>query len=443
MSAFIQNFVTGKYHPDDRVNAVIRKGKNGSYDIYEMIDHLELLVGCKGAWKTQEIISEYKKNSITFDQFVNKYLELPNKVIPSEEQQQTLVAKRNKLWIDQAEAYEDDQKVNRTEDELKLVKRLIQRHIFRDCIFTNDTKKNFERPNFVILEDKDREDASQSSTIADILFKHLNKAESSVEDKVHWWKTYNGEIYSHFSTLRSQVVRIMFTNFIQLFEKERKQNTPSENEYGGTTSVLTSSQETFIETPLNLLIQVCEQDRALLADEVLDPNIDKDAYNAFLEVCASAYFPKDKFKAHMRTNALSKVLTETEEAFALLSLENNFDRWLWCAEKGTKPENSDTMKGLPKLRYQENPTQRKDNRINAGQWTAAGKKRMNELLEKVAISRMDRMDFEKTLKQMYHAGCSAEEVTSGWIRSTNSLKRKRRENVPVKNCLSITKHTAV
>ena len=322
-------------------------------------------------------------------------------------------------------------------DTLKVVKRLVQKHAFRDCVFPTEERASFKRPNFVILDDKDREDASQSSIIGDILFTHLKKSGESIREKVYWWKTYNGEIYSHFSTLRSQVVRIQFTNFIQLYEKEKKHNTPTDTPEGEATSVLTSSPESFIETPFNLLLEVCEQNRALLADDVLDPNIEKDAYRAFLDVCASAFFPKDKFKAHMRANALSKVLTETEEAFALLSLENNFNRWMWCAERGKRPENLGCIEGLPNLRYQDNPTKRKDKKINGGKWTSAGKNRMNYLLEKVAASRIDCKDFEKDIKNMYIMGCSGDEVASGWIRSNNSFRKRRRENVPVKNCLSI------
>ena len=441
---FIPNFVTNKFHPDDRVNSVIRKGKNGSYGIREMVDNLEALVGCKGAWKTQDVVNEYNRKSITFDQFVVKYLSIPiEKVVTTEDKQNSLAELRSNLWAEQAVAYEDSGKVPYSADTVKVLKKLVHKHLFRDCVFPSEDKMSFQRTNFVILDDKDKEDASQSSSIGDILFTHLNKSDCSIQEKVYWWKTYNGEVYSHFSSLRCQVVRCMFTNFIQLYETEKKHNIPSDSDAVGTPSVLTSSQDSFIETPLNLLIQHCDQNRALLADEVLDPNIEKDAYRAFLDICASAFFPKDKFKAHMRAHALSKVLTETEEAFALLSLENNYERWLWFAEKGTKANNGDIVRGLPDLRYQHNPTQRKDKRTNGGQWTPAGKRRMNDLLEKVATARVDRMDFEKTLKDMYVMGCSSEEVASRWIRSDNSYKKRRRENVTVKNCLSISKRAAV
>ena len=443
MSTFKVNYARGNYHPDDRVNAIIQRGKNCSLGIYEMVDNLELLLGCKGAWKTQEIASQYQRRSITFDQFIAQYLDLPKKIHTDDEKQQEISELQSNLWSQQAIAYEDNERAEYCGDTVKVVKRLLQKYIFRNCVFPTEERESFKHPNFVILDDKDREDALQSSIIGDILFTHLKKSEDSITEKVYWWKTFNSEIYSHFSTLHSQVVRIQFTNFIQFYEKERKHITPSDITEGDMSSICKPSHETYIETPFNLLLQVCEQNSALLADEILDANIEKDAYSAFLDVCASAFFPKDKFKAHMRTNALSKVLTETEEAFALLCLENNFERWMWCAEMGKRPENLTCIDGLPNLCYQDNPTQRKDKKINGGKWTPAGKKRMNDLLQKVAASRIDHKDFEKDLKNMYIMGCSADELESGWIRTNNSLKKRRREYVPVKNCLSISKRAAV
>ena len=87
MSTFKVNYARGNYHPDDRVNAIIRRGKNCSLGIYEMVDNLELLLGCKGAWKTQEIASQYQRRSITFDQFIAQYLDLPKKIHTDDEKQ--------------------------------------------------------------------------------------------------------------------------------------------------------------------------------------------------------------------------------------------------------------------------------------------------------------------------------------------------------------------
>ena len=439
---FSPNCGRGIYHTKDKVNAIIRKGKNSSINVFEMIDELEVHVGRKGAWKTQEIVSEYNKRSISFDQFVLQYLSLPTLSPASEDSQDSMNNLRSKLWTEQAFAYNEEEGVPFSKDVAMIVKKLIQKHLFRDCVFLSETKSLFERPNFVILDEKDREDASQSSTISDILFTKLGNSDYSVTQKVHWWKTYNGIVYKHFSTLRSQVVRNMFSNFLQLYETDKKHNAPLPSDSTADAS-LPSSQDSFIETPLNLLIHQCDLDRALLADELLDLNIEKDAYRAFLDICAAAFFPREKFKAHMRTHALSKVLTETEEAFALLSLENNLDRWLWCAERGQRPDDN-TMGSLPNLRYQENPSKRKDNKINGGAWKAAGKRRMNDLLEKVARVRGDRKEFEASLKEMYVMGCSSDEVASGWIRSINSTKKRSRENVAVKNCLSfVSKRAAI
>ena len=447
MSAFRVNYARGMYHPDERVNTIIRNGKNSTSNnaIYVMVEKLEQVLGSKGSWKTQQIASQYQRRSITFDQFVAQYLDLPRIDVSSEERGQELDALRSKLWMEQALAYEAGDQVEHSESTEKLVKRLVQKHLFRNCIFTTEDLPTFQRPNFVILDDKDRQNASQSSIISDILFTHLGKSEDTIAEKVHWWKAYSGDIYKHFSALRSNVVRTMYSNFIQLYENEQHVNTPSETADGGTTTALDSSVDNYIDTPFNLLLLVCDRNRAQLADEVLDANIEKDAYRAFLDVCASAFFPKEQFKKHMKSNALSNVLTETEEAFALLSLENNFDRWMWCAERGKKT--TDTLSvndGIPNLRYQTNPGKRKDNKINAGKWTSAGKKRMNELLEKVSEARVDRKDFEKDLQRMYYSGCSSEEVSSNWLKSNNLMKKRTREFVPVKNCLSIiTKRAAI
>ena len=195
-----------------------------------------------------------------------------------------------------------------------------------------------------------------------------------------------------------------------------------------------------IDTPFNMLILLCSE-REDFAETLLDPNVDKDAYRAFLEITAASFFPKGEFKKYMKMNRLSEVITPSEEAFALFCFENSLKRWEWIA--GNKVQNEDDTSStalyspqMPSLRYQRAIKKKQNSRMSAGHWTDAGMIRMIELVDKVEEKRTQREYFENELKQMYQTNCSAEEVCTGWMMTENAKKRKRAEKVSVKNRLA-------
>ena len=134
-------------------------------------------------------------------------------------------------------------------------------------------------------------------------------------------------------------------------------------------------------------------------------------------------------------------MTVSEEAFALLSLENNINRWEWMANIEDSDDDdlaTPTTSNPPDLMYQVNPGRRKDSKVSAGPWKRIGLERMNDLLEKVAKAREGRQEFERAIQMMYRSGISADEVASGWIRSENAKKKLKVEHVSVTNMLTLT-----
>ena len=144
----------------------------------------------------------------------------------------------------------------------------------------------------------------------------------------------------------------------------------------------------------------------------------------------------------MKEKLLSSFVTVSEEAFALLSLENNINRWEWMANITDSDDDDDlatpTTVNPPDLMYQCNPGRRKDSKVSAGPWKRIGLERMNDLLYKVAKARECRQEFEREIQLMYRAGISADEVASGWIKSENAKKKRKVEHVTVTNMLTLT-----
>ena len=86
-----------------------------------------------------------------------------------------------------------------------------------------------------------------------------------------------------------------------------------------------------------------------------------------------------KFKERMAYEKFSDAVTIFEEAFAVLVLENNFDCWIYLAEKTLKKHNetvdNDTESSdddAPPVLYQQKIKTRKDKRETAGKWTEEG-----------------------------------------------------------------------
>ena len=153
------------------------------------------------------------------------------------------------------------------------------------------------------------------------------------------------------------------------------------------------------------LVHFCGENGEQFADKLLEyENVDKDMLMCFFDVsmpCMSNYAYGTRILFHN----FSKVVTESEEAFAYLVFENNFKRWIYQAEAtrrdGMEPNDDDSTASIPDVLYQKKVKKRKDNVITAGRWTDEGLERYNNLMVKVREARQVRGNFEEELKAMY------------------------------------------
>ena len=157
------------------------------------------------------------------------------------------------------------------------------------------------------------------------------------------------------------------------------------------------------------LITYCKENGEKFGDNLLDyATVDMDIVRYYLDMAMPAMSIRT-YNHEKVFSPLSKTVTVAEEAFAMLQLENNFERWIWIAEKeiskkqieesGNDDENTsvdDEM--VPDLKYQVNVKTRKDNVYTAGKWTEDGLERYNELVTIVRQRREDSANFEEILK---------------------------------------------
>ena len=157
------------------------------------------------------------------------------------------------------------------------------------------------------------------------------------------------------------------------------------------------------------LITYCKENGEKFGDNLLDyATVDMDIVRYYLDMAMPSMSIRT-YDHEKVFSPLSKTVTVAEEAFAMLQLENNFERWIWIAEKeiskkqteesGNDNENTsvdDEM--VPDLKYQVNVKTRKDNVYTAGKWTEDGLERYNELVTIVRQRREDSANFEEILK---------------------------------------------
>jgi hypothetical protein len=107
------------------------------------------------------------------------------------------------------------------------------------------------------------------------------------------------------------------------------------------------------------------------------------------KLCRATMGVKETFK---------RLVTVSDEAFALLLLENYWDRWVaeWEEKKKADEDGRDvSFKGLPKTRYSENNPDIK----KFGGWRR-GAKRYNELYQDVELERSNREDSTRLDEEM-------------------------------------------
>ena len=164
-----------------------------------------------------------------------------------------------------------------------------------------------------------------------------------------------------------------------------------------------------------------------------------------------------RFKEKMICDKLSDTVTVFEEAFAILVLENNFDRWVYMVEEEMKQNscestvreedeetiisNKNNFVNIPDVLYQKNVKVRKDNRQTAGRWTDEGMERLNELLMLIKDSRNDerRQLVEDDLMERYvnHADNNMEAYNRRKRRLELEDENSKKKKVVVHNMLDI------
>ena len=184
--------------------------------------------------------------------------------------------------------------------------------------------------------------------------------------------------------------------------------------------------------------------------------IDKDILFCYLNIAMTST-ANIRFKEKMICDKLSDTVTVFEEAFGILVLENNFDRWVYMVEEEMKQnscestvteEDEDTIisndnnfGNIPDVLYQKNVKVRKDNRQTAGRWTDEGMERLNELLMLIKDSRNDerRQLVEDDLMERYvnHADNNMEAYNRRKRRLELEDENSKKKKVVVHNMLDI------
>jgi hypothetical protein len=118
-------------------------------------------------------------------------------------------------------------------------------------------------------------------------------------------------------------------------------------------------------------------------------------------VVGSKAWNKKRFKER-----ISKISTCSDEAFLLLTLENNYQRWLaeaaWIRSNKNKAPQDREPKNFPVAKYTNSGKSKRDGRSRRLHgWAREGYLRFNELYQLVAKDRSRRTRFEEELLQNF------------------------------------------
>lgn len=136
-----------------------------------------------------------------------------------------------------------------------------------------------------------------------------------------------------------------------------------------------------------------------IAEKLIDyRTVDREVYKTFLDLSMVACC-KGSFKTTVACDdqlELQDIMTNGEETFAMLLLENNRDKWIHLAIDG----DDDNM---PHSKYQKKIEKRKDEKMGVGDWNESGLQRFNDIARMVKEKRNEggRHVFEKAIKAMY------------------------------------------
>jgi hypothetical protein len=100
--------------------------------------------------------------------------------------------------------------------------------------------------------------------------------------------------------------------------------------------------------------------------------------------------------------SLSEVVTESDESFVLLTIENNYERW--CHEFTIDPHDKNGRVQLPEARYTNSGSSHKTGKGSSRRfhgWSREGYLRFNALHRQIKEDRKGREIFELELKQQF------------------------------------------
>ena len=199
------------------------------------------------------------------------------------------------------------------------------------------------------------------------------------------------------------------------------------------------------DNEMKKFIHFCKQNGIYFTDEMLKyESVDKNMMVYFYNI-SMHIFSNYSYRSRILFHNFSDVVTSSEEAFALLVLENNFDRWVYQAERQRRKQigiDDDNDAGeVPDVLYQKKVQKRKDNVYTAGRWTDDGLARFNDLLSKVQEVRELRREYEEELYNMYVESEPSDSFSSK-VEKRNREERDEAENqrkkkVVVMNVLNV------
>ena len=373
------------------------------------------------------------------------------------------IAKQSKLYKNQ----EIEEEV--CADTVQCVQRYLRR-IYRQVKFFSDTKEDYKEPCFVSKDGRKK----QTVVLCEWILENIKRDKVSIEEKIGFWKTYRKQIKTDINKMRQNDMN----GFNKKFKKGEyhllnniynvKPITYNPSTYFSLKLFQLEYTDKFYcgideeHNDMKKLVKFCKNNGHQFGDKLLDyDNMDIETLKYFYDISMpsiSSYM----YSSRILFNTFSRVITESEEAFAILVFENSFDRWLYQAdskisapsndteeqtvtvEEGTIAIQGSTVTGndaIPDVLYQKKVKKRKDNVVTAGRWTDAGLGRYNELLTKVQEARKGRGVFEDSLKETYvmtePSDLYLDKLDKRNRSTDNEHNARKKKKVQVKNVLNV------
>jgi hypothetical protein len=155
---------------------------------------------------------------------------------------------------------------------------------------------------------------------------------------------------------------------------------------------------------LHFLNKYKHEPGSMTLTKVLRARDNLDDFTAFCDCFLSCVVGRSGYKQNMATTHISELSISSDEAFAILCVENNIEAWDYMISPDTNTKGPD----MPPPKYTRN---RKDSGKHHG-WSAKGINRFNELHEDVESRRRETVQLEADFNAMKMQGLSGQEKRS-------------------------------